>query len=133
MALLMSMAHHSLDQISTLEGNFISDNLFNGGANLGDFKPGDSMTLTYKVEVADDKEIFPCGDTKVFNNASIATENGTGYDKVAITVHRECDEPDELPKTGATEIVLATVVIASIGTGTAYYVASRKQLKKLSK
>ncbi len=113
------------------EGNFISDNLFNGGANLGDFKPGDSMTLTYKVEVADDEKIFPCGDTKVYNNASIATENGTGYDKVAVTVHRDC-EPKELPKTGATEIVLATVVIASIGTGTAYYVASRKQLKKLT-
>ncbi len=115
------------------EGNFISDNLFNGGANLGDFKPGDSMTLTYKVEVSDDEKIFPCGDTKVYNNASIATANGTGYDKVAVTVHRDCVEtPPELPKTGATEIVLSTVVIAAIGTGTAYYVASRKQLKKLT-
>ena len=113
------------------EGNFVSDKLFDGGINLGDFKPGDSMSLTYKVEVADDKDIFPCGDTKVYNNASIATENGTGYDKVEITVHRDC-EPEELPKTGATEIVLATVVVASLGTGTAYYVASRKQLKQLT-
>lgn len=113
------------------EGNFISDNLFNGGANLGDFKPGDSMTLTYKVEVQDDKTIFPCGDTVVHNNASIATANGTGFDKVAVTVHREC-EPEELPKTGATEIVLALVVITSIGTGIAYYAASNKQLKELT-
>jgi uncharacterized repeat protein (TIGR01451 family) len=112
-------------------GTFISDNLFNGGANLGDFKPGDTMTLTYKVEVVDDKTIFPCGDTKVYNNASIATENGTGYDKVAVTVHRDCT-PDELPKTGPTEIVLATIVVTGLGVGTSYYVASRRQLKKLT-
>lgn len=114
------------------EGNFISDNLFNGGANLGDFKPGDSMTLTYKVEVSDDEKIFPCGDTKVFNNASIATANGTGYDKVQVTVHRECDTPKELPKTGPTEIVLATIVVAAISVGGTYYYASRKQVRKLT-
>lgn len=114
------------------DGNFISDDLFNGGANLGDFKPGDSMTLTYKVEVADDKNIFPCGDTTVYNNASIATENGTGYDKVAVTVRRECDTPKELPKTGPTEIVLATIVVAGLGVGVAYFFASKKQLKNIT-
>ena len=111
-------------------GNFVSDKLFDGGINLGDFTPGDSMTLTYKVEVADDKTIFPCGDTVVYNNASIATANGTGYDKVEITVHRDC-MPSELPKTGPTEIVLAMIVIAGIGVGGAYYIASRKQLNAL--
>ena len=114
------------------KGNFVSDKLFDGGINLGDFKPGDNMSLTYKVEVADDKTIFPCGDTVVFNNASIATANGTGYDKVKITVHRECEGPKELPKTGPTEIVLATIIVAGIGIGGAYYYASRKQLKKLT-
>ena len=113
------------------EGNFVSDKLFDGGINLGDFTPGDYMDLTYKVEVVDDKDIFPCGDTKVFNNASIATANGTGYDKVQITVHREC-EPEELPETGPTEIVLALIVITGLGVGTAYYVASRKQVQKLT-
>ncbi len=113
------------------EGNFISDNLFNGGANLGDFKPGDTMSLTYKVEVADDKNIFPCGDTKVYNNASIATANGTGYDKVEVTVHRDC-EPERLPDTGPTEIVLATVIVAGLGIGSAYYFSSKKQLRKLT-
>lgn len=118
-------------------GNFVSDKLFNGGINLGDFKPGDSMSLTYKVEVLDDKTIFPCGDTKVYNNASIATANGTGYDKVEITVHRDCGEPtppqpDELPETGPTQIVLAVIVVAGISIGTAYYIASRKQLNALT-
>lgn len=114
------------------EGTFVSDRLFDGGVNLGDFKPGDNMSLTYKVEVADDTTIFPCGNTKVFNNASIATENGTGYDKVEITVHRECETPEELPKTGPTEIVLATIIVTGIGVGGAYYFASRKQLKNIT-
>ena len=113
------------------EGNFVSDKLFDGGINLGDFKPGDYMNLTYKVEVADDEKIFPCGDTKVYNNASIATANGTGYDKVEIKVHRDC-EPEELPETGPTEIVLATIVVTGLGVGVAYYVASRKQIAKLT-
>ena len=113
-------------------GNFVSDKLFDGGINLGDYRPDESMYLTYKVEVADDKNIFPCGDTKVYNNASVATANGTGYDKVEITVHRDC-APGELPKTGPTEIVMGTIVVAGIGIGGAYYIASRRQLKKLSK
>ena len=126
---------------SNKEGNFISDNIFNGGANLGDYKPGDWMTVTYKVEVLDDKEIFPCGDSEVYNNAAIATANGTKYDKVSVLVHRDCEEvekkeetptPTEIPKTGATEIVLALVVTTTLGTGTAYYIASRKQLKNLT-
>lgn len=79
------------------DGNFVSDKLFDGGINLGDYKPGDSMDLTYKVQIADDKTIFPCGDTKVYNNASIATANGTGYDKVEITVHRDCDDKPTTP------------------------------------
>ena len=115
-------------------GNFVSDKLFDGGINLGDYKPGESMDLTYKVEVADDKEIFPCGDTTVYNNASIATANGTGYDKVEITVHRDCENmPNSLPNTGPTEIVMATIVVAGIGIGGAYYIASKRQLAKLSK
>ena len=116
------------------EGNFVSDKLFDGGINLGDFKPGDNMSLTYKVEVSEDKEIFPCGDTKVYNNASIATANGTGYDKVEITVHRDCepDQPKELPKTGPTELVVSLIVVAGIGIGVSYYIKSRKQLKNLT-
>jgi len=114
------------------EGGFVSDKLFeDGGINLGDFRPGESMDLTYKVEVADDKTIFPCGDTVVYNNASIASANGTGYDKVEITVHRDC-MPEELPKTGPTEIVMALIVVAGIGVGGAYYIASRRQLNKIS-
>lgn len=119
------------------QGNFVSDKLFDGGINLGDFAPNDSMSLTYKVEVSKDEKIFPCGDTKIYNNASIATANGTGYDKVEVTVRRECkpvqpQQPKELPKTGPTEVMLAIIVITTVGVGGAYYIASRKQLKKIT-
>ena len=57
-----------------------------------------------------------------------------------MTVHRDCADkpktpntPKELPHTGASETVLAVVVTAMIGIGTAYYIASTKQLKALEK
>ncbi len=71
------------------EGGNVSDKLFNGGMNLGDYKPGDTVYVTYNVLVVDDETIFPKGDTVVYNDSSIATANGTGYDKVEITVRRE--------------------------------------------
>ncbi len=139
------------------EGNTISDNLFDEGVNLGDYKPGDSMSLTYKVKVEDDMSLFPCGDTVVYNDASIATENGTGYDKAEVTVHRECNcatnpempgcqeqtekpeetcatNPDlpgcqELPNTGPVEIVMAVLIIAGIGGAGYYFYRTRKTLK----
>ena len=39
----------------------------------------------------------------------------------------------EMPHTGPTEIVLALLIITGIGTGIAYYVASKKQLDNLQK
>ena len=121
------------------EGNSVSDKLFDGGINLGDFKPGDSMSLTYKVKVSDDPDAFPCGDTVVYNDAKIATENGTGSDKAEITVHRDCEktcvtnpempECQELPSTGPVEVVIALVIIAGIGGGGYYFYRTRKALR----
>lgn len=39
----------------------------------------------------------------------------------------------EMPHTGPTEIVLALLIITGIGTGVAYYIASKKQLNSLQK
>jgi uncharacterized repeat protein (TIGR01451 family) len=111
------------------QGKFVDDGLFNGGINVGNVKPGESVTVTYKVESIDDKKTFPCGEKKIYNNASAkSTNEDTRTDKVEIVVYRDC--PD-IPHTGATEIVLALVVVSGLGIGTAYYVTSRKQLKKL--
>ena len=71
------------------KGNTVSDKIIHGGINLGDFEPGDWGLLTYKVKVEDDGKHFNESTTVVYNNASIATANGTGYDKVEITVKRD--------------------------------------------
>lgn len=123
-------------------GVFTEDKLFNGGLVIGDFRAGEQAEITYKTEIADDKILFPCGDTVIYNNSSVATENGTEYDKVKIIVKRECKDtppknpnetPKQLPKTGPGEVVLALVIVTGIGIGTAYYIASTRDLSKLSK
>jgi len=183
-------------------GSFATDRLFNGGLGLGDFHAGQSAVITYKGTIADDFNLFPCGTTTIYNNSSVATNNGTMIDKVSINVIRdatnderckevvktcqgvgkyegneypegdarcaetcegvgeyagqtfekgdsrctespvtpektcktnpEMPECQELPNTGPTEIVLAVVIVAAIGIGIWYYVASKKQLNKLT-
>lgn len=120
-------------------GNTISDNLFTEGVNLGDYKPGDSMSLTYQAKVEDNEELFPCGDTTVYNEASIATANGTGRDKAEIIVHRVCDcatNPEmpgcqELPSTGPVEIAIATLIVGGIAGGGYYLYRTNKSLKQV--
>lgn len=131
----------------------LSDNLTNGGINMGDTKPGDKITVYYQAKVSEATDVFPCGETVVYNTAKIATANGSGEDKVEIKVVRNCDDcnqhpdtpeckcvvnpdlneckatPTEIPSTGPGEIVLAVVVVLAIGGGTFYYVRSRKQIK----
>lgn len=115
------------------EGKFATDNLFNGGLVIGDFYAGQSSEITYKTEIADDKAIFPCGVTTIYNNSSVATGDGTEYDKVKINVKRECaDTPKELPETGPGQIIAGIIVLAGVGAGAVYYIHSRKALKKIT-
>lgn len=74
-------------------GEFVVDKLFNGGLVLGDFRPGEWAEITYKAVLDDDSSLFPCGTSKkIYNNSSVATANGTEYDKVEVTVTRDCDD-----------------------------------------
>ena len=76
-------------------GEFVVDKLFNGGLVLGDFRSGEWAEITYKAIINDDKSIFPCGTSKqIYNNSSVATANGTEYDKVEVTVTRNCQAED---------------------------------------
>lgn len=119
---------------------FEKENLFKNGFNIGDYNAGEEAFITYKVKFSEDEKIFPCGDTVTYNNSAIAVLDTTIHSKVKVTVHRDCADkpktpntPKELPHTGASETVLAVVVTAMIGIGTAYYIASTKQLKALKK
>jgi len=64
----------------------ISDNLFSNGINVGRYQPGSSVTIGYKAQVLDNDEIFPYGITKIYNEARVATANGTMIDSVEICV-----------------------------------------------
>ena len=119
---------------------FEKENLFKNGFNIGDYNAGEEAFITYKVKFSEDEKIFPCGDTVTYNNSAIAVLDTTIHSKVKVIVHRDCADkpktpntPKELPHTGASETVLAVVVTAMIGIGTAYYIASTKQLKALEK
>ena len=119
-------------------GNFVTDKLFNGGIVIGDYHSGEEASLTYKAKLSEDTTIFPCGDTVIYNNSSLATANGTIYDKAKIVVRRNCDgtppdTPTEIPETGPAEVVLAVVVLSGIGIGAAYFVRSKIELNKLTK
>src|SRR5574344_671078 len=124
---------------------FENDNLFSGGLVIGDYSADQQAYLTYKVKIKDDATMFPCGETVIYNNSAVATNNGTEHDAVKVTVKRDCGStttttptttpttPGELPNTGPTEIMLAAVVVIAISIVVGYYVASNKQLHKLEK
>lgn len=128
-------------------GTFEKDDLFTNGFNIGDYKAGMEATITYKVKIDDDEKMYPCGQTVVIeNNSAVGVKTVTIHDKVKVRVTRKCKDtpketpkpdpktpetPKELPHTGASEVVLGIVVAAVIGIGSAYYIASMKQLNKL--
>ncbi|RYC73656.1 DUF11 domain-containing protein [Candidatus Nanosyncoccus nanoralicus] len=125
-------------------GTFEKDNLFKNGFNIGDYKGGTDATITYKVKIDDDEKMFPCGQTvTIENNSAAAIDVATIHDKVQVRVTRKCGDtpknptpktpetPKELPRTGASEVVLGMVITAVLGIGIAYYLASMKQLNKL--
>ena len=80
--------------VSNSKGNNqkVSDALFEEkGLNIGDHNAGQKATITYKGRLTGDDKVFACGETTIYNNAWLVTENGTQYDKVKITVKRTCE------------------------------------------
>lgn len=74
----------------------VADKLFeDSGLNIGDFNAGQEATITYKGRLTTDETVFACGETTIYNNAWLVTENGTQYDKVKIVVKRTCNNCEE--------------------------------------
>ena len=127
-------------------GTYIDDENYSlaDGFVIGNFTSGQKAEITYKAKIVDDKDVFPCGETVIYNEASIATANGTETDKAKITVNRTCDENGnpiddsttggvtELPKTGPTEVALACGILVAISVGATYWVVSFNKLRKTS-
>lgn len=148
----------------------VADKLFeDSGLNIGDFNAGQEATITYKGRLTTDETIFACGETTIYNNAWLVTENGTQYDKVKIVVKRTCNSceegytlkdgvcvaddkfpddkppidwpeqtpseyvPEELPKTGPTEIAMAAMILVLLVIGGTYWFVSYSKLQKMTK
>ncbi len=126
------------------EGGESPDSLFGDGLGVGAMIAGEESWVRYYVKVSDSEEIFPCGETEVYNSAYVATNDGKNSAKTKITVKRVCEgQPEEptptpqptpptLPKTGPGEIIMLIVVLLAIGGGSFYFYRSRKMLKSVT-
>ena len=69
------------------ENQKVSDILFSEkGLNIGDYNSGQWAVIEYKARVSSDLSLFVDGETTLYNDVRLVTENGTQYDKVKITV-----------------------------------------------
>jgi len=125
------------------EGGISPDSLFGDGLGVGAMIAGEESWVRYHVKVSDSEEIFPCGDTEVYNSAYVATHDGKNSDKTKIIVRRACEgqpdpeptptpTPSTLPKTGPGEIAMLIAVLLVIGGGGYYFYRSRKMLKTVA-
>ena len=121
------------------EGTFIDDATYSlaDGFVIGNFTSGQKATIEYKAKIVDNKDLFSCGETVIYNEASIATANGTETDRTKIAVMRDCGDTttgtvSELPKTGPTEIALACGILIAISVGATYWITSFNKLRKTS-
>lgn len=117
--------------------------LFKGGVNVGEIKPGETAEVYYKVKIAGG-EALVCGKTLMYNLAGVSSspvsaDGGTAggvatlHDKVQVEVNRDDKAclPEELPTTGPAELVLSGVIVAGLIVGMFYYVNSKRTLKKI--
>lgn len=115
------------------EGSKSPEVLFGDGLNLGAMIADEEAWVTYSATVADDMNIFPCGETVVYNAAYFASNAGKNNDKTKITVYRACEQtPGELPNTGPGEVIMAILIILVISGGGYYFYRSQKMLRKVS-
>lgn len=102
-----------------------------GSLNIGDFYPNEEAIITYKVKVGSEDE-FQCGQSELYNDATVQTANGSEYDKVQVIVNKECEElptPSEMPQTGPLEIAMVAIIIVGISAGGYYFYRTKKTLK----
>lgn len=92
-------------------GKTLTDEISQGGMNIGWYNPGGGAFLTFAAKV----DGASC--TTLVNNGYAVTNNGDLGDNSTVTVGGECT----LPTTGPVEIVTGFVGIAAITIGVVYY------------
>lgn len=77
------------------------------GVTIGNYEPNTEFYIYYDVKVADAEKFTEC-TANIWNKAQLATANGTMFDKVKVTVIKDC----KLPDTGSdTKIIAISVVL----------------------
>lgn len=104
---------------ATPSGKVLTDEISQGGMNIGAYNPGGGAFLTFSAKV----DGAPC--TTLVNNAYAVTNNGDLGDNSSVVVGGECT----LPTTGPVEIITGFVGVAAITIGVVYYFKSRKELE----
>ncbi len=139
-----------------VNGKTIDDILDISGYNTGDAVPGALRQIIYQAQVGWDESLC----NKTLNNTISVAYNSSDQKKDNATVLVACDvkedpedpeepekpgepenpekpekpenpAPDELPKTGPAEIAFASIIIIGLGIWGAYYVHTKKNLKRV--
>ena len=70
-----------------------SDEIVNGGINIGNYTPNAGLYLKFKAKVTDASKL-KCGVNTLVNTATAQTNNGSKSDTANVTVNTEC-KPNE--------------------------------------
>lgn len=106
-----------------------ADTLTKDGINIGDYENKGNAYVIFQAEVI--KSNLNCGkENQLVNWAKVTAGSVTRQDDASVIVNGEtCPEtPKELPKTGASSIVVSALGLGSVVTASGYYIASRKKL-----
>jgi len=126
----------------------VGDNITKGGINIGNYAPGAAAYIKFSAKVQISDSSLVCGLNTLRNTAKAQTKNGTKEDTADVTVNKECKPkeckpgipvgdkrcetppvtPPELPKTGASENIVAIFGLGTLITSIGYYIASRRAI-----
>ncbi|MDO4508079.1 MAG: hypothetical protein Q4B65_01700 [Candidatus Saccharibacteria bacterium] len=107
----------------------LSDNIIGTGYNLGTIGTGNTVYITYRAKVIDDKDCTLVNNAKLTYDSDIS-KGDTDESSATVNINKEeCTLPTEIVSTGPLEIALAVIIILGIGGGIFYLWKTRKTLK----
>lgn len=104
-------------------GKTITDEISQGGMDIGDYNPDSNAIMVYETTVGDK----PCNT--LVNTAYLETANGNLSDTASVTVLSDkCETVEALPSTGPAEIIAGLIGVGALTFGVVYYLKSRREL-----
>lgn len=97
-----------LGNSKTPTGAKISDNVVNGGVNIGSYAAGANGWVIFSAKLADNDNLPVCGANTLTNNATVETDTGNKSDTATVTTKRTCVAPPT-PAYECTALDVATI------------------------